>query len=125
MFSERPTGFTSCFSHVNTIFQSFFKKVSYRFTQRRICLRAKVRILVFIICPLLVGIDCVTDKTKATFSFKKKHALLSSNLVPRMPKNRIFRALKFQTSLGRNALRPPPPIMTFVTHSLLSRVCTN
>ena len=36
----------------------------------RICLRAKVRNLVFINCftLLLVGIDCVTDKLKATFS---------------------------------------------------------
>ena len=33
LFSERPTGFTLCFSDVNAIFQSFFQKfltVSYR-----------------------------------------------------------------------------------------------
>ena len=71
-------------SHVNAILQSFFQ--TFLTGLRRIRLRAKVRHLVFIICPLLVGIDCVTDKMKATFSFKKKHALLSSNLVPRMPK---------------------------------------
>ena len=37
---------------------------------RIICLRAKVRNLVFINCFTisLVGIDCVTDKLKATFS---------------------------------------------------------
>ena len=34
----------------------------------RICSRAKVRNLVFIIFSLLVGIDCVTDNLKATFS---------------------------------------------------------
>ena len=33
LFSERPTGFTLCFSHVNTIIISvIFSKVSYRFT---------------------------------------------------------------------------------------------
>ena len=42
-----------------------------------------MRNLVFIICSFLLGIDCVTDKLKATFSRTKKHALLSSNLVPR------------------------------------------
>ena len=38
--------------------------------RRIICLRAKVRNLVFINCftLLLVGIDCVTDTLKATFS---------------------------------------------------------
>ena len=66
VFSLRPTGFISCFSHVNAIFQSFFS--SFFIGLRRICLRAKVRNLVFIICSLLVGIDCVTDKLKATFS---------------------------------------------------------
>ena len=44
------------FSH---FFTSFFIGL------RRICLRAKVP---FIIRSLLVGIDCVTDKLKATFS---------------------------------------------------------
>ena len=66
MTSERLTGFTLCFSHVNTIFQPFFQK--FLTGLRRICLRAKVRNLVFIICPLLVGIDCVTGNLKATFS---------------------------------------------------------
>ena len=41
----------------------------YRFIGlRTICLQAKVHNLVFIICSLLVGIDCVTDKLKAAFS---------------------------------------------------------
>ena len=31
---------------------------------RRICLPAKVRNLVFIICSLLVGIYCLTEKSK-------------------------------------------------------------
>ena len=66
LFSKRPTGFTLCFSHVNAIFQSFFQK--FLTGLRRICLRAKVRNLVFINCSLLVGIDCVTGKLKATFS---------------------------------------------------------
>ena len=55
-----------CFSHVNTILQSFFQK--FLPGVRRICLRAKVHNLVFIICSLLVGIDCVTGSLKATLS---------------------------------------------------------
>ena len=66
LFSERPTGFTLCFSHVNTMFQSFFQKFLTGLCI--ICLCAKVHNLVFIICSLLVGIDCVTGKLKATFS---------------------------------------------------------
>ena len=50
---------TLYFSH---IFISFFIGL------RGICLRAKVRNLVFIICSLLVGADCVIEKLKATFS---------------------------------------------------------
>ena len=47
---------TLCFiSRVNAIFQSFFHKFLYRFMQN---LCAEVRNLVFIICSLLVGIDC-------------------------------------------------------------------
>ena len=64
-------------------------------------------LLVFIICSLLVGIDCVTDKLKTTFSRMQTHALLSSNLV--YTENCIFRALNFQHFLGRNAIRAPPP----------------
>ena len=66
LFSERPTGFTLFFSHVNTKFQSFFQK--FLTGLRRICLRAKVGNLVFIICSLLIGIDCVTGKSIVTFS---------------------------------------------------------
>ena len=47
-------------------FSHFF--ISFFIGLRRICLRAKARNLVFIICSLLVGIDYVTDKLKATFS---------------------------------------------------------
>ena len=43
-------------------FSQFF--TSFFLGLRRICLRAKVRHLVFIICSLLVGIDCVTDNSK-------------------------------------------------------------
>ena len=47
--------------------------VSHFFTSlfiglRTICLHAKVHNLVFIICLLLEGIDCVTDKLRAAFS---------------------------------------------------------
>ena len=51
---------------------------------------------------VLVGIDCVTDKLKATFFKNEKHTLLSSNLFPRMLKVAFFsfRALKFQNFLG-------------------------
>ena len=82
---------------MNAIFQSFFQ--SFFTGLPRICLHAKVHDSVFVIRLLLVGIDCVTDK------LNEKHALLSSNLAPRMH----FRALKFQNSLGHNAPRPPPP----------------
>ena len=54
------------FSHVNDIIQSFFQK--FLIGLRRICLYAKVHNLVFIIYSLLVGIDRVTEKLKATFS---------------------------------------------------------
>ena len=57
---------TLCFSHVNAIVQSFFQQ--FLIGLCRICLHARVRNLVFIICSLLVGIDCVTSKLKATFS---------------------------------------------------------
>ena len=53
-------------SHVNAILQSFFQ--TFLTGLRRICLRAKVRHLVFIICPSLVGIDCVIGNFKATLS---------------------------------------------------------
>ena len=57
---------TLCFSHVNAIVRSFFQQ--FLTGLRIICLCAKVRNLVFIICSILVGIDCVTGKLKATFS---------------------------------------------------------
>ena len=67
------------FSH---FFTSFFIVI------RRICLPAKVRKLVFIICSLLVGIDCVTDKLKVTFSWMK-----NTPFCPQISPH--FRALKF------------------------------
>ena len=57
---------TLCFSHVNAIVQSFFQQFLTGLCI--ICLCAKARNLVFIICSILVGIDCVTGKLKATFS---------------------------------------------------------
>ena len=61
----------SCFSLVNAInyFSYFF--TSFFLGLHRICLRGKVLNLIFIICPLPLGIDCVTDKLKATFSSMK------------------------------------------------------
>ena len=47
------------FSHVNAIFQSIF--TSFSIGLQKICLRAKVHDLIFIVCSLLVGIECVTD----------------------------------------------------------------
>ena len=107
-FSERPTGFTLCFSHVNAIFQSFLQK--FLTGLRRTCLRAKVRNLVFIICSLLVGIDCVTGKLKATFFWMKTRSFVLK-FSPQKAENLIFRALKFKNFLGRSVLRPfPPPL---------------
>ena len=91
-------------------FSHFFKKFLTGLRNAEfVFLRAKVCILVFIICPLLVGIDCVTDKTKATFSFKKKHTLLSSNLVPRMPKIAFLGLWNFKLFWGRTRLDLPLP----------------
>ena len=50
-------------------FSHFF--TSFSIVIRRICLPAKLRRLVFIICSLLVGIGRVTDKLKVTFSWMK------------------------------------------------------
>ena len=108
LFSERPSGFTLCISHKNVIFQSFFQK--FLIGLCRICLRAKVHNLVFIICSLLLGSDCVTDKLKATCTFswmKKTHSFILK-FSPQHAENHIFWALKFQNFLGRNTLRSPP-----------------
>ena len=51
----------------------------------------------------------MTDKPKATFSFKKKHALLSSNLVPRMTKIAFFGLLNFKLFWGIMQIDPPLP----------------
>ena len=84
------------FSH---FFTSFFIGL------RRICLRAKVCNLVFIICSLIVGIDCVTDKLTATFSWMKDTLFCPQIYFPERWKSH-FRALKFQNFLGQNAPRP-------------------
>ena len=68
------------FSH---FFSSFFIVI------RRICLPAKVRKLVFIICSLLVGIDCVTDKLKVTFSWMK-NTPFCPQISPQNAENRIL-----------------------------------
>ena len=82
------------FSHVNAIklFQSFF--TSFFICLCRICLRAKVRSLVFIICLLLEGIDCVTDKLKPTFS-SMKHMLFHPQIWSTERWKSHFRAWNF------------------------------
>ena len=86
------------FSH---FFTSFFIGL------RRICLRAKVGNLVFIICSLLEGPDGVTDKLTATFSPMKK--TLSRPQVQSLERWKShFRALNFQNFLRQNAPRPLP-----------------
>ena len=80
MFSERPTGLTLCFSHVNAIIQSFFHKFLY-IGLRKICLRGKVLNLISIICPLPLGIN-LTDKLKATFSYAFTELKAFTNVMP-------------------------------------------
>ena len=89
---------------MNAIFQSFFTSFFIGF--RRICLHAKVRHLVFIICSLLVGIDCVTDKLKATFSWRKN---LKTG-TPKNTENRMLRLWNFNIFWGRAHLDPTPPL---------------
>ena len=92
----------SCERYISVI----FSKVSYRFTQNLFTCKSYCN-LVFIICSLLVGIDCVTGKLKATFFLMKTRSFVLK-FSPQKAENRIFRALKFQNFLGRNALRPFP-----------------
>ena len=80
------------FSH---FFTSFFIGL------RRICLCVKSCNLVFIICSLIVRIDCVTDKLKATFSWMKDTLFCPQIYSPERWKSH-FRALKFQNFLGQN-----------------------
>ena len=65
-FHKGPLGLryalVMCMLYVSHFFTSLFIGL------RTICLRAKVQYLVFIICSLLVGIDCLTDKLKAACS---------------------------------------------------------
>ena len=73
------------FSHVNAIFQSIF--TSFFIGLHKICLRAKVHDLIFIVCSLLVGIECVTDdKSKVEWKLpflEWKTGFLVLSLVPR------------------------------------------
>ena len=89
---------------MNAIFQSLFTSFFIGF--RRICLHAKVRHLVFIICSLLVGIDCVNDKLKATFSWRKN---LKTG-TPKNTENRMLRLWNFNIFWGRAHLDPTPPL---------------
>ena len=61
--------------YITQFFTSFFIGL------RRICLHAKELNLVVIICSLVVGIDCVADKSELEWKLRfleEKHALLSS-----------------------------------------------
>ena len=87
---------------VNAILQSIFTVL------HRICLCAKVHNLVFIICPLLLGIYCVTYKSKVVESYIFLKKLFSSVWSPECW-TWHFRASKFQNSLGKNAPSHPPP----------------
>ena len=91
---------------MNAIFQSFFTSFFIGF--RRMCLHAKVRHLVFIICSLLIGIDYVTDKLKATFSWRKN---LKTG-TPKNTENRMLRLWNFNIFWGRVHLDPTPPPLT-------------
>ena len=62
----------SCEWYISVIFfTSFFLGL------RWICSRPKVGNLVFMICPLLAGIDRVTDKLKATFSWNPWNSMFN------------------------------------------------
>ena len=84
---------------VNAILQSIFTVL------HRICLRAKVHNLVFIICQLLLGIYCVTYKSKVVESYIFLKKLFSSVWSPECW-TWHFRASKFQNSLGKHM----PPV---------------
>ena len=86
---------TLYFSH---FFTSFFVGL------RRIFLRAKVRNLAFINCSLLVGIDCVTDKLKATFS-SVKNTFFSQNA-----ENRFLGLWNFKIFWARTSSDPLPSL---------------
>ena len=76
---------------------------------RRICLRAKVHNLVFFICSLFTGIDCVTDKLKAIFSWMKNALYCPNNYSPECLKL-YSRALNFQ-NFPRHSPRHSPPLV--------------
>ena len=79
----------------------------------RICLRAKVRNLVFIICSLPVGIFCLTEQSKvewisATFSCIK-NKLFCPQFSPENSEIRILGLWNFKIFWGSTPPRPPPP----------------
>ena len=74
---------------------------------RRICLRAKVHNLVFFICSLFTGIDCVTDKLKAIFSWMK-NVLYCPNIYSPECLKLLSRALNFQNFPGHSPRHSPP-----------------
>ena len=92
--------------YFSQFFTSFFKGL------RRICLRAKVGNLVFIICSMPVGIDCVTDKSKVEWKLHFREWKTRSfvpNLLSTQHWKSHFRALQCQNFLGKHDHRPPPP----------------
>ena len=55
--------FTKVSYYINTVVQSIFSLlIFYKFTQNLVT--CKMYILVIVICLLLVGVDCVADKSK-------------------------------------------------------------
>ena len=91
-------------------FSHFFK--SHFLGLRRIRLRAKVLNLVFIICTLLAGIDCVTDKLKARFS-SMKNTLFCLKFSPQDAENSILGLWRFKIFWRRTRtdnLLPPSPL---------------
>ena len=93
-------------------FSQFFR--SFFIGLPRICLRAKVRNLVFIICSLLVGIDCdwwiKSWIMKATFSWMK-NKVFCPQLSPQKAENHILGLWNFKIFWGTTSLpRHPPPL---------------
>ena len=122
MFSLGPTGFKLCFSYVNAIFQSIFHKFLF-IDLCRICQRTKVCNIVFIICSLLVGIDCdwlFNSWMKATFSWMK-YTLFRSQFSPQNTENRIIGLWNFRTFWGNTSPNRPRKKGTN-GHLLIARV---
>ena len=102
-FRKSPLGLRYAIVMWTLYFSNFF--TSFFIGLHRICIRAKVRNLVFIIFSLLVGIDCVTDKLKPTFPWMKTCSfVLKFN--PQKAENHILGLWNVKISHSR--IRPDP-----------------